>query len=97
MEMVRLSRSAQADLLEAWLFVAEANVAAADRMLDAIERESVALLEQPLMGKARPELAKGLRSWQTATPYVLFYLVDGGGITIVRVLHHARDAERFEF
>lgn len=49
---VRYSRSAQTDLLEAWLFVAEENPAAADRMLDVIEREALGLLGQPLMGKA---------------------------------------------
>jgi len=46
---------------------------------------------QPKTGRARDELAAGLRSWPTSTPYILFYFVDADGITIARVLHHARD------
>jgi plasmid stabilization system protein ParE len=38
MARVTLTRSAQTDLLEAWLYVAEENQQAADRMLDAIEK-----------------------------------------------------------
>jgi len=46
------------------------------------------------MGRARPELAEGVRSWPTSTAYVLFYLADEQGITVLRVLHHARDVQR---
>jgi plasmid stabilization system protein ParE len=46
---------------------------------------------QPKMGRTRDELAAGLRSWPTSTPYILFYFLDTDGITIARVLHHARD------
>ncbi len=94
MARVTLTQSAQADLLEAWLFIAEENPLAADRVLDAIEREANTLLLQPLMGRARPELADGVRTWPTSTPYILFYLADDAGITVVRVLHHARDVRQ---
>jgi toxin ParE1/3/4 len=40
MARVTLTQSAQTDLLEAWLYVAEENQQAADRMLDAIENEA---------------------------------------------------------
>jgi plasmid stabilization system protein ParE len=56
MARVLYARSAQTDLLEAWLFITEENTTAADRVLDAIEHESEALSLQPLMGRARPEL-----------------------------------------
>ena len=95
--LVKFTKSAQSDLLEAWLFIAEENLSAADRLLDQIDREVATLLLQPFMGRARPELAKGLRSWPTSTSYVMFYLVDGGEITIVRALHHARDIHQFAF
>ena len=45
------------------------------------------------MGRARPELADGLRSFPTRTRYILYYLVDGADVVIVRVLHHARDID----
>lgn len=95
---VRLAESAQEDLLDAWLHIARDSPTAADRVVDAIEREAVTLAGQPLMGRARPELGKGVRSWPTSTPYLLFYLGGkAGGITILRILHHARDIQRIEF
>lgn len=97
MARVTLAQSAQTDLLEAWLFFAEDNQQAADRMLDAIEKEANTLLLQPLMGRARPELADGVRSWPSSTRYILFYLADDDGITVLRVLHHARDVRQLTF
>ena len=91
MSKVRHSASAENDLLEAWLFVAEDSVEAADRLLDQIQADSRTLLLQPKMGRTRDELAVGLRSWPTSTPYVLFYFFEDDGITVARVLHHARD------
>ena len=90
---VVFTQSAQTDLLEAWLFIAEENQTAADRTLDAIERQAQALTSQPLIGRARPELAEGVRSWPTSTPYILYYLTDNNSVTILRVLHHARDIQ----
>jgi plasmid stabilization system protein ParE len=88
---VRHSASAENDLLEAWLYVAEENIGAADRLLDQIDAEARTLLMQPKMGRVRDDLAVGLRSWPTSTPYILFYFADAYGITLARVLHHARD------
>ena len=81
---------AQADLLEAWLYIAEDNLAAADKVLDKLEQEATLLLLQPLMGRARPELGSAVRSWPSSTPYLLFYEVDDMELTVLRVLHHAR-------
>ena len=67
------SASAESDLLEAWLYVAEDSVAAADRMLDQIDAQASLLLDQSLMGRDRRELSPGIRSWPTSTPYILFY------------------------
>ena len=97
MRRVLYAQSAQTDLLEAWLFIAKDNPAAADRALDAIAQESNTLSLQPLMGRRRPELGRGIRSWPASTSYVLFYLADKKGITVLRVLHHARDVQRVAF
>ena len=91
MVTVRFSASAENDLLEAWLYVAEDSISAADRMLDQIDSEAHKLLDQPLMGRERNELAHGLRSWPTSTPYILFYFPNEDGVVVARVLHHARD------
>lgn len=88
--------SAHADLIEAWQFVAEENPQAADQMLDAIEKGIDLLAQQPSMGRPRPELLNGLRSWPTSTPDVLYYLTVPDDLIIVRVLHHARDIQSIE-
>lgn len=82
---------AKADLLDAWLYIAQESQISADRVLDDIARDARTLSLQPLMGRARPELDDRIRSWPTSTPYILFYAPDADGITVVRVLHHARD------
>ena len=93
MAVVLYTQSALADLLEAWLYIAEESMAAADRVLDAIENDAGTLALQPLIGRSRPELGKGVRSWPTSTPYILFYLVKSNDIFVLRVLHHARDVQ----
>jgi plasmid stabilization system protein ParE len=72
---VRYSASAENDLLEAWLFVAEDSIVAADQLLDQIQADSRTLLLQPKMGRARDELAVGLHSWPTSTPISSFILL----------------------
>jgi plasmid stabilization system protein ParE len=94
---VTFAQSAQTDLLEAWLFIAEENLIAADCMLDTIEQEAEILATQPLMGRARHDLAETIRSWPTSTSYILFYVAKADGVTVIRVLHHARDVQRALF
>lgn len=91
MGVVNFAQSAKTDLLEAWLCIAEENLSAADRVLDTIEQEARILATQPLMGRLRPDLVEAIRRWPTSTFYTLFYLAEADGITVVRVLHHARD------
>ena len=97
MVAVAFAQSAQTDLLEAWLFIAEENLNAADRLLDTIEQEAEILATQPLMGRARPDLAETIRSWPTSTSYILFYVAETHGVTVIRVLHHARDVQKALF
>ena len=97
MHRLVFTERAQADLLEAWLYIAENNPAAADKVLDTLEKEAKLLLVQPLMGRARPELGSAVRSWPSATPYVVFYEVDESELTVLRVLHHARDVRPASF
>lgn len=90
---IRFTNSAEADLLVLWLTIAEENLIAADESLDLIQLAIAALGRQPEMGKVRPELANGLRSISTRTPYIIFYVLNADGLLVVRVLHHARDID----
>ncbi len=93
MSRIRFTSLAEADLLELWLTIAEENLVAADKSLDIIQETVALLANQPEMGRSRPELASGLRSFPTRTPYIIFYLPKEDGLLIVRVLHHARDID----
>ncbi len=93
MSRIRYTQSAEADLLELWLTIAEDNLVAADESLNSIQSTVSLLAAQPEMGRVRPELADGLRSFPTRTPYIIFYVPDENGLLIVRVLHHARDID----
>lgn len=79
------SARARADLIEIWGFIANDNQAAADHMLDRFEQILSTLAQNPLMGRARPELAQDLRSFPVGS-YVLFYRPEPDGILLVRVL-----------
>lgn len=93
MPRIRFTSSAETDLLELWLTIAEENLVAADESLDLIQSTVTLLGTQLEMGRARPELADGLRSFPTRTPYIIFYLPEPDGLLVVRVLHHARDID----
>ena len=86
----RLSALAERDLDEIWSHVSEdASPATADRLIDAVVERFELLAEQPRMGRVRPELGAGVRSF-TAENHVIYYRHDGD-ILIARVLHGRRD------
>ena len=92
MSRYRLTGQAQTDLEEIWLYIAEHNIPAADRFLDTLHERFVLLAGQPLLGRARPELAPNLRSLSVGN-YVIFYRPIDDGIEVARVLHGARDID----
>ncbi len=92
MRRVQQSRLAAADLLDIWLHIATADLTAADRLLDRIDRTCSTLAASPELGRSREELAPGLRSFPVAR-YVIFYRRSRTGIELARVLHGARDLD----
>jgi toxin ParE1/3/4 len=83
---------ATADICSIWDRIADDSVDAADRWLDRLDDTFRRLATQPLMGRARGELAQGLRSFPNGR-YVIFYAALDDGIDVVRVLHGARDID----
>jgi toxin ParE1/3/4 len=80
------------DVLDIWDHIADDNVAAADRWVDELDAAFSRLATQPMMGRARPELAPDLRSFPFGR-YVIYYVPLSDGIDVVRVLHSARDVD----
>ena len=92
--MPRVARRplAEADILEIWDYIADDSLAAADRWVDRLDEQFRMLAAQPMMGRAREELAPGVRSFPFGR-YVVFYMPLNDGIDVVRVLHGARDID----
>lgn len=92
--MARITRRplAAADILDVWDHIAEDSLDQADRWVDKLDEKFGILATQPLMGRAREELAADLRSLPFGR-YVIFYTPVQDGIDVVRVLHSARDVD----
>ncbi|MCU0918810.1 MAG: type II toxin-antitoxin system RelE/ParE family toxin [Burkholderiaceae bacterium] len=92
--MARVTRRplAAADILDIWDHIAEDSLDQADRWVDKLDEKFGILATQPLMGRARKELAADLRSFPFGR-YVIFYEPVQDGIDVVRVLHSARDVD----
>ena len=90
---------AQLDLLDIASFIAEDNLDAAERFLDAAEETFALLASMPLMGREcafQHPHAQGLRLWRVRgfDRYLIFYSpLTIGGIEVVRVLHSSRDID----
>jgi toxin ParE1/3/4 len=93
---IQRSPRARADLVEIWCYIAERSPAAADRVLDEIERVCGLIATHPLIGRERPEVVPGIRSFAVMS-WVIFYRAFPKHIDIVRVVHGARDLEALEF
>jgi toxin ParE1/3/4 len=87
---VRKTVLAEQDLEEIWLYIAADNLVAADALIDRIAETSGLLAGDAKLGRARPEILEGLRSFPVEN-YILFYRPEPGGIELTRVLHGARD------
>lgn len=87
---VRRAALANRDLDDIWLYIATDNPTAADRLVDKIEAAEDRLAIFPHLGKARDDIAPGLRSWAIGD-YIVLYRVAPEHLDVVRIVHGARD------
>ena len=92
MPLVTRRPLAETDILEIWDYIADDSLAAADRWVDHLDEQFRVLATQPMMGRARDELAPGVRSFPFGR-YIVFYVPLDDGIDVVRVLQGARDID----
>jgi toxin ParE1/3/4 len=91
---VQLSPKARADFVEIRLYsnaefggdVADAYFLGFDEVFDLLERH-------PHVGQAQPKYGKGIRCIVHRN-HRLFYTVVGERVIIIRIIHHAQDAQR---
>lgn len=94
--MARIERRprARSDLLSIFTCIADqSGEARAEQSLRKLGATLATLAQQPLMGRARPELGEGIRSFPF-DGYIAFYLAFDDGIDLVRVIHAKLDLER---
>lgn len=90
MPAIRRSSLAEQDFRDIWRYIAARNPDAADRLLLRIDSKLELYAQNPRMGRARDQLAPGLKSFPVGK-YLVFYRIVADGIELVRVLHGARD------
>lgn len=85
---------ARFDLLAMFNYIADnAGEGRAEQYLRRVNDALSYLAQHPLMGRARPEVEEGIRSFPFEA-YVIFYLPLEDGVELVRVIHSALDLER---
>ena len=84
---------AAADLDNIYQYIASDNLVAAGKLLERYTEIFQKLAVVPGLGRNRPELGRGIKSFPTES-YIIFYRVVEGGIQILRVLHGARDIQK---
>ena len=89
---VRFQRAAKADLVDAWIHIAEDSVDRADDYIAHIQQVCTLIAENPEMGIERPDLGDGIRSFPVDR-HVIYYEVERGVMAVLRVWHSARDPQ----
>ncbi|MFA6019950.1 MAG: type II toxin-antitoxin system RelE/ParE family toxin [Rhodospirillales bacterium] len=94
MAEVDRTSQAEADLTDIFLYIAEDNLPAAEKLLRSVGEKCDLLAGTPGMGRERPELGNGVHSFPVGN-HTIFYKPTLTGIVLLRVLHGARDISAF--
>jgi toxin ParE1/3/4 len=78
------------DLDDIWDYIAQENQDAADGFIDMLREKCRMLSETPEMGRERPEISNGVRSFPVGS-YQIFYQIRNNALIIVRLLSGYRD------
>jgi plasmid stabilization system protein ParE len=80
------------DLTDVYAGLAAQSLRAAERLLDDVEATVDLLTVFPELRRLREELRPDVRSFKLRRfPHIVFYRFDGTGVTLLRLLHGARD------
>jgi toxin ParE1/3/4 len=84
-----LSSLAEGDMLAVWEYIAQDNIAAADRMIDRFTAAFERIAQSPIAGM-QYDHPKGKFRIVPVGIYLIFYRIISDEVDIVRVLHGAR-------
>jgi toxin ParE1/3/4 len=95
MSRYTVAPSAVADMDEIWLYVArKANLEAAQRVVDSITRIFPLLAANPGVGRHRPVLGEGMRTFPVDNYRIYYRQGVRGRVRILHVKHAARDEKK---
>ena len=83
-------RRAERHLLDIWKHVARDRPTVASEVLRRFDRQCRSLSASPGLGRQRPDLGEGLRSF-VVERWLIVYRLQAGGVVISRVIDGARD------
>lgn len=82
---------ARRDLIDIWnYFTGVASSDVAERLLREIDEAITRLLNHPMAGRPRDDIAPSLRA-VLVRPYAILYRVKGSNVEVIRILHTRRD------
>lgn len=87
---LEFSERAANDLNDAWTYLSERSLEAADNLIDELYEVCELIAINPLMGAARHEIIVDL-SLFPHSQYNIYYFPTNGGVEIYRILHSSRD------
>jgi toxin ParE1/3/4 len=90
MSRYTLSDSARRDIDEVWEYIAQDNVDAANRVIEKVYERLLLLANAPHLGAIFPAISETIRH-TTVGKYVIFYEPREAEVSVLRVLHGARD------
>lgn len=92
----RVAPEAAADLDHIWSYIAteSGNTKLADRQVDAITERFYLLSTHPRMGRERPDLRPGLRSFPVGDYIIIYRITEADDVLIMHVPHSRQDIYR---
>ncbi len=88
---LKMRPQARLDLLEIWHYIHPQSPQNAADVMEAIESAMRSLLEMPGMGHLRADVRSARYRFWTVKSWVIAYRFDDRTLTVVRVVHGARD------
>ena len=91
MKRLVLAPRARADLFDIDAYIAERNPLAAERLIERLIQAMKTLARMPMMGRTCEDLGLPAVRRFVVEKHHIFYVLDGKGINVVRVIHGRRD------
>ena len=88
-----LTPRAEQDIGDIWDYIADDNIEAADRVLDALDNALHRIAKNPGIGHMREELADRRHRFLLVYSYLVVYRSEAKPLQVIRVLHAARDVQ----